>query len=132
QGLRAGADRAQRHQREGRLADAGLAAHEDERRGHEPAAENAVELRDTRRDPLRLLRVDLDEPEQRTGGSRLLAGRRRALLDEAPECGAARTSAEPPARRISALAARIEDGRLRHATTVRARADTICSNFVPS
>ena len=35
---------AQRHEQQRRLPDAGLAAHEDERGGDEPAAENAVEL----------------------------------------------------------------------------------------
>ena len=65
QRLPVGAHRAQRHQQQRRLADAGLAADQHERRGNEPAAEHAVELRHAGRDPLGFLRLDVDEAQQR-------------------------------------------------------------------
>ena len=63
-----GRDRAEGAQEQGRLADARLAADEDEARGDEPAAEDAIELGHAGRDPLRLLGVDVDEPEERLRG----------------------------------------------------------------
>ena len=57
-------------EQERRLADARLAADEHEAGRHEPAAEDAVELGNAGRDPLRLLGVDVDEAEERPGGGR--------------------------------------------------------------
>ena len=68
--MRAADSRARTQQEQRRLADARLAAHEDERRGDEPAAEHAVELGHARRDPLALLRGDVDEPHRRPGRGR--------------------------------------------------------------
>ena len=61
----AGGDRTEGAEEQGRLADAGLAADEDEAGRDEPAAEDAVELGHAGRDPLRLLGVDVDEAEER-------------------------------------------------------------------
>ncbi len=61
-------DRAQRHQQQRRLADARLAADEDERGGNEPAAEHAVELGDAGRDALGLLGLDVDQAQERLRG----------------------------------------------------------------
>ena len=54
-------DRPERREEQRRLADAGLAADEHERRRHEAAAEDPVELADPGRDPVGLLGLDLDE-----------------------------------------------------------------------
>ena len=59
-----------------RLADAGLAADEHERRRHEPAAEHAVELRHAGRDPLGLLGDDVDEAQRRHAATGAPARRR--------------------------------------------------------
>ena len=69
-------DRAERGQQERRLADAGLAADEHERRRDEPAAEHAVELGHAGRDPVGLLGDDVDEPERRAGPRRRRCGAR--------------------------------------------------------
>ena len=107
---------AERHQEQRRLADARLAADEHERRRHEPAAEHAVELVDTGRDPRRLLGDDVDEAKQRPRLGRLGAARRCGLLDHRPERAAARAAPEPPAGDRAALGARVLDGRcFRHA-----------------
>ena len=79
---------AERHRGQRRLADAGRAAEQHERAGHEPAAEHAVELADPGLQPRDLRRLDLgegdglDRPAGRgrgpaTTGAR---GRRRAGL----------------------------------------------------
>ena len=68
-------DRAERVQQQRRLADAGLAADEHDRRGHEPAAEHAVELRHAGGDALRLLGDDVDEPQRRPRPGRRSARR---------------------------------------------------------
>ena len=54
-------DRAERAEQQRGLADAGLAAEEHQRRRHEAAAQDAVELRDPRREPGRLLDADVAE-----------------------------------------------------------------------
>ena len=75
--------------------------------------------------------VDLDQPEQGPCRRRALRASSVALLDEAAERRAAGTAAEPAPGRVAALGAREQDRRLRHATTLRPRADTLCANFVP-
>ena len=54
-------DRAECGEEQCRLADAGLAAEQDERGGHETAAQHAVELGYTRREPRRLLDANIAE-----------------------------------------------------------------------
>ena len=58
-------DRRERRQQERRLPDAGLTADEHERGRHEAAAEDAIELGDPGRDPLRRLGIDVDEAQER-------------------------------------------------------------------
>ena len=53
-----GADRAEHGRSQARLADPGLAAEQDDRAGHEAAAEHAIELRDPRPDAGRSGRLD--------------------------------------------------------------------------
>src|SRR5581483_10544243 len=116
------ADRDQRGEQEGRLADAGLAADEDERRGHEAAPEHPVELVHSRRDPPRLLDLDVDEAQRRPRRRGL--GGAEPLLGERPEGTAAGAAAEPAPAARPALGARVLDRRrLRHETRVRGAAD---------
>ncbi len=70
-----------------RLADAGLAADEHERRGHEPAAEHAVELGDAGRDPVRLLGLR----RRRAGGAARRSAARRHRAAAAPRRPSSRT-----------------------------------------
>ena len=106
------------HEQERGLADPGVAGDEDEARGDEAAAEHAVELGDSGRDPLGLGGLDLDEPEERPTGRLGAAhpgcGRERALLDQAPPRPARGTAAEPLPGRVPALGACVLEGRLRH------------------
>ena len=108
-----GAQRAERHQQERRLPDPRVAADEDEARGHEPAAENAVELGDARRDPLGVGRLDVDEAEQRPSCrlSRAFRHRGDPLLDERAPASARRALAEPLPGRVPALGAGVLDCR---------------------
>ena len=124
------AHRLERHQEQRRLADAGLAADEDERRGDEPAAEDAVELRNSCPDALGLGGVDVDEPEQRLGHGG--AGGRGPLLDERPERVAARAFAEPAAGGVAAFGTRVFDGGLRHRARLRAHSDALRAGSVPN
>src|SRR5439155_16468100 len=110
----------------------GLAADQHERRWDEPAAEDAVELRHSRRDPVRLLGIDVDQAKERP----LCLGRLgsamqgRGLGHQGSELAAARTPAEPPAGRVAALRARVlDDRRLRHEATVAAGPDGNRSEF---
>ena len=57
----------ERREEERRFPDAGLASDEDERRRDEPAAEHAIQLRNTRRDPRRLDRCHLSERNRGCG-----------------------------------------------------------------
>src|SRR5207247_901652 len=103
---------AQHHEQERRLADAGLAAHENEARRDEATAEDAVELRDARRDPLGLFGLDLDQAQERARGRRRRAGRPGAahdLLVEAPERAAAGAAPEPARGLVPALRASMDD-----------------------
>jgi hypothetical protein len=52
----------ERGQQQRRLADSRLTADEDERRRHQPAAEDAVELGHAGRDPLRFVCLHVHEP----------------------------------------------------------------------
>jgi len=112
-------------QQQGGLADAWLAADEHERRGHEAAAEHAVELGDAGRDPLRILDLDVDEPEQGLGRNRRLRLGDPAddLLDERAEGGAARAAPEPAPGGGPALGAGELNGRLCHRASVRTAPD---------
>jgi hypothetical protein len=109
------AHRLQCVEQQGRLADAGLAADEHERRRHDAAAEHAVELGHARRDALRFLRVDVDEAEQRL--RRRLRSRDLAddLLDQRAERRAAGALAEPAPGGRAALGAGELNGRFCHA-----------------
>ena len=132
EGAPVGRDRPERREQERRLADARLAADQHERRGHETAAEHAVELRDAGRDPLVLLRDDVDEAQRRPArGAPPLAAlplftRRDCLGDHRPELGAAGTAPEPAAGRRPALGAHMLDCcRPRHPSTVAVGPDGI-------
>src|SRR5205823_8313984 len=92
--------------------------------------EPAVELRHAGRDPVRLLRVDVDEAEQRLRRRR--RRRRGRLLDERPERVAARALPKPTAGGVTALGTRVLDRSLRHAATLRAHSDALRAGFVPS
>src|SRR5207244_800982 len=96
-----------------RLADAGLAADEHERGGHETAAEHAVELGDTGRDALGFVGLDVDEAQERAGRRGMLTA--DEPLDQRSERAAARAAAEPAPGNGAALAARMLNRcRLRH------------------
>src|SRR5437868_15301186 len=111
--MSSGAHGSESAQQERRLADAGLAADQDERGRHEAAAEHAVELGDTRRDAVGFVGVDVDEPKERACRRGVLSA--HALLDERAERAAARAAAEPAPGDGAALAARMLNRcRLRH------------------
>jgi hypothetical protein len=87
------------------LADPGLAAQQDQRAGHDAAAEDAIELVDARRKPGVLLDFDLGIQARRCRGAservamtrrrpRIARGR-RSLLDKRIPRAAVRTAAEP-------------------------------------
>src|SRR5581483_1836101 len=119
------ADRAERGQKQRRLADAGLAADEDERRGHEPAAEHAVELGDAGRDAGGFLDPDVDETEERLRRRLCRADLAEHLLDERAERAAAWALAEPPPGRVAALRARELNRRLGHEASLWTRPDAM-------
>ena len=100
----------ERRQQQRRLADAGLAADEDERGGHEPAAEDAVELGHAGRDPLGLLGVDVDEPSSGLGRAVARATVRRLSSTSVPNVAAAGALAEPAPGRVAALGAGVVNG----------------------
>ena len=104
----------ERHRRERRLADAGRAADQHERAGHEAAAEDAVELADPGLQPRVARRLDVGEPQRLGRAAR--APRRRAasaaprgLLGERVPLAAAGALAHP-ARRFGAAGGADEDG----------------------
>ena len=105
--------RSERAQQKRRLADAGLAADEHERGGNEPAAEHPVELGHAGPDPRGLLGLDVDEPQDRL---RRRLARRTAddVFHERAECVAAGTFPEPATGGVTAIGARVIDGRLAH------------------
>ena len=123
-------DRAERGEQQRRLADAGLAADEDERCGHETSAEHPVELVDPGRDPGGLLGGDVNEAKQRPCLGRLGAAGRSGFLQERPERPATGAASEPPPGDGAALGTRELNGRcFRHQATVRASSDGICVDF---
>ena len=98
--------RAENAQQERRLPDPRLAGNENERGGHEPASEHAVELGNSRRQPVGFRRAHLAERH----GGRHAAGRMRnrglhALLDERAERSAAGALSEPARAGRAALGA---------------------------
>ncbi len=118
--------RPQRHQEQRRLADAGVAAHQHERRGDEAAPEHAVELRHACRQTFRCGRFYRRERNQRYG----VGSRRRAvaavcqwLLDESSPAPASGAAPEPARRRIPALRAHVLNGNLRHPRIVESAPD---------
>ncbi len=121
------AHRLERSEQERRLADAGLAADEDERRRDDAAAEHAVELGDAGGDPLRVLDLDVDEPQERLGRlpapDLVPASSSWDLLDERAERVAARALAEPAPGRVAAVGAGKLNGRFRHQTSLRRLSD---------
>ena len=84
-------DRAERGQQQRRLADSRLAADEHERRGHEPAAEHAVELGHAGRDPVGLLGHDVDEPQRLTRLRRACGAARSRRAAAGPRPPSSRT-----------------------------------------
>src|SRR5207248_2790843 len=126
-------DRAQGHQEQRRLSDARLTSEQHERRGHETASEHAVELRDTGRDPRRLLDLDLHEAERNAcGRSSTARPGGDYLLDERAEGRAAGTFAEPASGAVAALRAAELDGRglrLSHDATLSVAADATVTAF---
>ena len=122
-----GAHRLQSGEEERRLAHARLPAHEHERCGNEAAAEHSVELGHAGRDARRLLRLDVDEAQERLrrrGRARDLADH---LLDEGAEGVAARALPEPAAGRVAALGAGVVDRSLCHQASLRAGPDGKCA-----
>ena len=123
------------------------------RRGHEPTAEHAIELRHAGRDARRFLDLHVDEPQQRLRrrlrqhchlpddlldelqearlGERLSSGARdvRSAFHERAELAAAGTPSEPPTGGCTAFRARVLDGCcLCHRRTVRGRHDGVFDN----
>ena len=86
-------------------------------------AEHAVELRHPRRYPLRFLRLDVNEPQKRLGRRCARPRLGRLLGYERAEGAAAGTLPEPAAGAVAALLARVLDGRLPHAPSLRAPSD---------
>src|SRR5262249_58027289 len=114
-GPAAARDRAERGEQQRRLADPGLSADQHERRGDEPAPEDAIQLRDSRGDPLGLLDTHGRERDWlRRARNRIRLGPVE-LLDERAESAAARALPEPAARRRATLRAGELDRDLRHA-----------------
>ena len=118
-------DRGERAQQQRRLAYAGLAAEQDERRRHETAAEHAVELGHAGADPGGFLDLDVDEAQQRLwrhGGSGDLPD---DLLDKRSEGRAAGAFPEPAPGGIAAFRAAVLDCRLslRHLPSLGLRPD---------
>ena len=103
---------AERHRGQRRLADAGRAAEQHERAGHEPAPEHAVELPDPGAQPRDLRRLDVGERDRpdRAAASRRRRGRRarrqRGLLVQRVPLAAARALAHPARRVVAALRSR--------------------------
>jgi hypothetical protein len=90
------------------LADAGLPREQGHRRRHQPAAEDAIDAGQSRRDPA-LVRVLVSERLEGSGGR----AREAALLDRAPGA-AAGASSGPPRELLTALATRQDGPDLAH------------------
>ena len=90
--------RAERAQEQRRLADAGLAADEDERRRHEPSAEDTVELGHAGRDSFGLLRDYVDKAKGRPPGAAEAWARRRCPRAEGASATIVPNSPQPGQR----------------------------------
>ena len=113
----------ERHPGEGRLADPGRAAEQDQRPGHEATAEHPVELSDPRQQPLGARQLDLAErrrprrlrPAAAAASPTPLRRRRlRRLLDERVPLAAPGAAARPGERLVRALLADVGAASLRH------------------
>ena len=95
-----------------RLADAGLAAEQRDRAGHEAAAEHAVELGDAGGDRVPLVEVDVGDADRhagrRAGGGVARRQHRIELLDERVPRGAAGAAPDPLGRVGAALDATVD------------------------
>ena len=125
----AAGNRAERREEQGRLADAGLAAEQDERSRDEATPEDAVELRDAGREPSRVVDANVAEPprgSRRTGRWRTVAA--VELLHQRAEGTAPRALAEPSAGRRAACATAELDDDFGHGHIVRDRPDRARQN----
>ena len=115
-------------QQQRRLADAGLTRQEDHRTGHDPAAEDPVQLAHARRTRRGALDVDLADGQRGTpwgGGRRARAPRDlTGLVDRAPRPALA-ALAHPLGGGPAAVGAAVRDLLFRHALTVT-RPTLIC------
>jgi hypothetical protein len=124
EGAAALGDRPESSQQQGGLAHARLSAYEHERRRHEPAAEDAVELGHAGGDPLRLVGLDVGEAEEGLRRGLRPGVTREDVLDERSERAAGGALAQPAPGRVTALRAGVVDGSgLGHPTIVGLRAD---------
>src|SRR5262249_58854655 len=99
-----------------RLTHARLTADEDQRRRDDAAAEHSVELGDSARDALLLVRTDVGEAADGARRARTrLAVAPCQLLDERSEGTAPRAAAEPASGGGAALGTRKLDDNLGHA-----------------
>src|SRR5262249_22468649 len=101
----------ERGEQQRRLADAWLAADEDERNGNEPAPEHTIELGDARRDPRGLGRLDVAAARKRLRG-RLPGRRADDAFRQRPRGNAAPALQQPPRGGVTAVGARIGDSGL--------------------
>ena len=121
----------QRRAHQGALADAGGAADQHDRAGHEPAAEHTVELLAAGREPLDLDRLHLGQPHRltrpRPGSPRRVACSASTcgigLLDERVPLAAARAAAHPPGAAVPAVRAGEDGRRTRHSLTLSSPPD---------
>ena len=132
---------AERPARERGLADPGRAADQDERTGHEPAAEHPVELADPGGQPRHRRGLDVRErdrlerarraPAATTGAAAARRGRRPRLLDQRVPLAAAGTAPVPLGALVPARAAAEDGGRTRHAPRLSRAADDFapCAAF---
>src|SRR5207302_526041 len=116
-----------------RLPRARPPANEAEARGDEASAEDAVELRHAGRYPLGVLRLDLDQAEERTrcrGGRAARLWAADGLLVQAPERAATGAAPEPARGLVPALGAGVDDRDLGHAASLRSPPDGFCAESV--
>jgi hypothetical protein len=108
-----------------RLADAGLAAEQDERTGHDAAAEDAIELADAGRQPRRIGELNLGVQLRDAAGAKLGVAidrrrrfRRRGALFDQRVPGAALSALPQPLRRLRAALLTHVDGLRLHCRLV--------------
>jgi hypothetical protein len=118
------AHRAQRREQQRRLAHTGLAPDEHERGRDQAAAEDTVELGNSRGDALGLFGLDVEELERRPRRGCSCFG--RLFLDERPKLTARRALAEPPPGRVAAAGAGELGRSLGHLPMLGTRADGNC------